>query len=95
MFAEPVNNAAAIGTKSLQPASRVSLSNFFPRAVSKLASDAFWAVWRWYQVHHSTKVLSGLEDRILKDIGVPRSIIEGATVRRVAEEEMIRRYTHV
>jgi uncharacterized protein YjiS (DUF1127 family) len=51
-----------------------------------------WAIWRWYQVHTTTHRLAGLQDHILRDIGLSRESIESATMRRVREEEELRRF---
>jgi uncharacterized protein YjiS (DUF1127 family) len=61
------------------------------RATRATADGVRWAVWRWYQVHRTRKQLSALPDHMLKDIGLSRSTLISATVRRVAEEEVIRR----
>ncbi len=62
------------------------------RGATAVADDVGWSAWRWYQVRHSVKVLSGLDDHMLKDIGVTRASIVGASACRAAEEETIRRH---
>jgi uncharacterized protein YjiS (DUF1127 family) len=62
------------------------------RGATAIADDVGWSAWRWYRVRDSVKVLSGLDDHMLRDIGVTRASIVRASARRVAEEEMIRRY---
>jgi uncharacterized protein YjiS (DUF1127 family) len=64
------------------------------RGAATLADDVGWSAWRWYQVRDSVKVLSGLDDHMLRDIGVTRASIVRASAGRVAEEETIRRYAH-
>ena len=61
------------------------------RAIHTMAEPARWAVWRWRQVHQTRKQLFALPDHMLKDIGLSRSNLISATVRRVREEETIRR----
>jgi uncharacterized protein YjiS (DUF1127 family) len=60
-------------------------------AIHTMAERARWAVWRWRQVHQTTKQLSALPDHMLRDIGLSRSTLISATTRRVREEEAIRR----
>jgi len=60
-------------------------------AIHTGAERARWAVWRWRQVHQTTKQLSALPDHMLRDIGLSRSTLISATTRRVREEEAIRR----
>jgi len=62
------------------------------RAIRAAADRARWALWRWYQIRRTTRRLAGLQDHILRDIGLERSSIESATVRRVREEEKLRRF---
>jgi uncharacterized protein YjiS (DUF1127 family) len=50
-----------------------------------------WAIWRWYQVRRTTRQLSHLPDHMLKDIGLSRSMLISASMRRAREEEEIRR----
>jgi uncharacterized protein YjiS (DUF1127 family) len=67
----------------------------FAAAVSRAlrgADRVRWAIWRWYQVHTTTRRLAGLQDHILRDIGLSRASIETATLRRVREEEALRRF---
>ena len=52
---------------------------------------ARWAIWRWYQVRRTTRQLSHLADHMLKDIGLSRSMLINASMRRAREEEEIRR----
>jgi uncharacterized protein YjiS (DUF1127 family) len=61
------------------------------RAIRAMADGARWAVWRWYQVGRTRRQLSNLPDHLLKDIGLSRMTLVGATMRRVHEEEAIRR----
>jgi uncharacterized protein YjiS (DUF1127 family) len=61
------------------------------RAVDALFERIRWAAWRWYQVQQTRKQLSALPDHILKDIGLSRPTLISATMRRVREEEAIRR----
>jgi uncharacterized protein YjiS (DUF1127 family) len=61
------------------------------RAIRAIADGARWALWRWYQVHQTTRRLSALPEHMLKDIGLSRSMLIGATMHRVHEEEAIRR----
>ena len=61
------------------------------RAMHAVAEGARWAVWRWYQVRRTRKQLLALQDHMLRDIGLSRSDLVSATVRRVREEEAIRR----
>jgi uncharacterized protein YjiS (DUF1127 family) len=50
-----------------------------------------WAIWRWYQIRRTSRQVSMLPDHLLKDIGLARADLVGATVRRVREEEALRR----
>ena len=59
--------------------------------IRALSDRARWALWRWYQVHQTRRQLLALPDHMLKDIGLSRSNLISATVRRVREEETIRR----
>jgi uncharacterized protein YjiS (DUF1127 family) len=52
---------------------------------------ARWAIWRWYQVRRTSRRVSNLSDHLLEDIGLARTTLFTATVRRVREEEAIRR----
>jgi uncharacterized protein YjiS (DUF1127 family) len=61
------------------------------RAIRAMADGTRWAVWRWYQVGRTRRQLSNLPDHLLKDIGLSRTTLVGATMRRVHEEEAIRR----
>jgi uncharacterized protein YjiS (DUF1127 family) len=56
-----------------------------------LAQRAGWGLWRWYQVHQTTRQLSALPDHMLNDIGLSRSMLLSATINRVREEEASRR----
>ena len=56
-----------------------------------LAQRAGWGLWRWYQVHQTTRQLSALPDHMLNDIGLSRSMLVSATINRVREEEASRR----
>jgi uncharacterized protein YjiS (DUF1127 family) len=56
-----------------------------------MIDGARWAVWRWYQVRRTARQVSSLPDHLLKDIGLSRMTVLGATIRRVREEEAIRR----
>ena len=60
-------------------------------AIRATADRARWAIWRWYQIRQTSHRLAGLQDHILRDIGLSRSNIESATVRRVREEQELRR----
>jgi uncharacterized protein YjiS (DUF1127 family) len=59
--------------------------------IHSLAERAGWALWRWYQVRQTTRRLSALSDHMLTDIGLSRPTLISATLRRVHEEEAIRR----
>jgi uncharacterized protein YjiS (DUF1127 family) len=61
------------------------------RAIHATLDGARWAVWRWYQVGRTRRQISNLPDHLLKDIGLSRTTLVGATMRRVHEEEAIRR----
>ena len=61
------------------------------RMIRAMADGARWAVWRWYQVRRTGRQVSGLPDHLLQDIGLSRTTILSATMRRVREEEGIRR----
>jgi uncharacterized protein YjiS (DUF1127 family) len=61
------------------------------RALHATIDGARWAIWRWYQVRRTTWQLSHLPDHMLKDIGLSRSMLISASMRRVREEEEIRR----
>jgi uncharacterized protein YjiS (DUF1127 family) len=61
------------------------------RAIRATADGARWAIWRWYQVRRTTRQLSHLPDHMLKDIGLSRSMLISASMRRVREEEEVRR----
>ena len=61
------------------------------QALRAVIADARWAVWRWYQVHQTSRRVSNLSDYLLKDIGLARTTLFAATARRVREEEAIRR----
>jgi len=61
-------------------------------AIRAAADRARWALWRWYQIRRTAQRLAGLQDHILRDIGLSRSSIESATMRRVREEEQLRRF---
>jgi uncharacterized protein YjiS (DUF1127 family) len=60
-------------------------------AIHAMAEGARWAVWRSYQARQTGRRLSALPDHMLKDIGLSRSTLVSATMRRVREEEAIRR----
>jgi uncharacterized protein YjiS (DUF1127 family) len=61
------------------------------RALDAAIDGARWAIWRWYQVGRTRRQLSNLPDHLLKDIGLSRTTLVGATMRRVHEEEEARR----
>ena len=61
------------------------------RAIHATIDGARWAIWRWYQVRRTTRQLSHLADHMLKDIGLSRSMLINASMRRAREEEEIRR----
>jgi uncharacterized protein YjiS (DUF1127 family) len=61
------------------------------RASHATLDGARWAIWRWYQVGRTRRQLSNLPDHLLKDIGLSRTTLVGATMRRVHEEEEARR----
>jgi uncharacterized protein YjiS (DUF1127 family) len=71
--------------------SQAELAAVLSRAL-RGADRVRWAIWRWYQVHTTTQRLAGLQDHILRDIGLSRASIETATMRRVREEEELRRF---
>ena len=50
-----------------------------------------WGVWRRYQVWRTRRQVSNLSDHLLDDIGLSRPMLLGATIRRIREEEAIRR----
>ncbi|HEX5077911.1 MAG TPA: DUF1127 domain-containing protein [Geminicoccaceae bacterium] len=50
-----------------------------------------WTVWRQYQVRRTRRQVANLSNHLLDDIGLSRSMLLGATIRRVREEEAIRR----
>jgi uncharacterized protein YjiS (DUF1127 family) len=60
-------------------------------AIQALAVRARWAVWRWYQVRRTSEQVAGLQDHLLADIGLSRTSLLSATMRRVREEEAFRR----
>jgi uncharacterized protein YjiS (DUF1127 family) len=60
-------------------------------SIHALAESIRWAIWRWYEVRRTSKQLSALSDHMLNDIGLSRSDLIAATLRRVLEEEVIRR----
>jgi uncharacterized protein YjiS (DUF1127 family) len=61
------------------------------RAIRATADRARWALWRWYQMRRTSHQLAGLQDHILRDIGLSRMTLQSATMRRVREEEEFRR----
>jgi uncharacterized protein YjiS (DUF1127 family) len=61
------------------------------QGAAAVADDVGWSAWRWYQVRDTVKVLSHLDDHMLRDIGVTRASIASASASRVAHEETIRR----
>jgi uncharacterized protein YjiS (DUF1127 family) len=61
------------------------------RAINAMVDGARWAIWRWYQVRRTSQKVSGLSDHLLRDIGLSRMTMLTATMRRVREEEEIRR----
>jgi uncharacterized protein YjiS (DUF1127 family) len=61
------------------------------RAIHATIDGARWAIWRWYQVRRTMRQLSHLPDHMLTDIGLSRSMLINASIRRVHEEEAVRR----
>jgi uncharacterized protein YjiS (DUF1127 family) len=61
------------------------------RALHAMGEGARWTVWRWRQVRQTRKQLAALPEHLLKDIGLSRSNLISATLRRVREEEAVRR----
>jgi uncharacterized protein YjiS (DUF1127 family) len=61
------------------------------RPIEAMLERAWWAAWRWHQVRRTQKQLSALSDHMLRDVGLSRSTLMAATLRRVGEEEAIRR----
>jgi uncharacterized protein YjiS (DUF1127 family) len=60
-------------------------------AVHAMVERGRWAIWRWYQIRRTSRQVSRLSDHLLGDIGLARVDLVGATVRRVREEEALRR----
>ncbi len=60
-------------------------------ALRAMADRIRWAIWRWYQVRRTSRQLAQLQDHILRDIGLSRTSIESSTLRRVRDEEALRR----
>lgn len=79
--------ADGIRYQDFSPATTTSLAE----VIRAMAERARWAVWRWRQVRRTREQLLALPDHMLQDIGLSRSDLIGATVRRVREEEAIRR----
>jgi uncharacterized protein YjiS (DUF1127 family) len=60
-------------------------------AVQAMVERSRWAIWRWYQIRRTSRQVSRLSDHLLGDIGLARVDLARATVRRVREEEALRR----
>jgi uncharacterized protein YjiS (DUF1127 family) len=88
MTAKTVTSTRYQQTPALSPAELVAAGL---RAICGSADRARWAIWRWYQIRRTSHRLAGLQDHILRDIGLSRTSIQSATMLRVREEEEFRR----